>query len=351
MENHNDPDKLFVSIIIVARNAEECFGNLVNDYLQQDYPASLRELIFVDGASEDATKTIIQEFSQAHPELSITILDNPKRIQAPALNLALRATRGDIVCRVDAHVSIPRNYISNGVRLLLEKKKDKVACVGGPWQTVGKGFWGQAIAKVLSTPFGVGNAKFRYSQTAQFVDTVPCGFYWKWVFDEVGSYREDLVRSEDNELHARILARGWKFFLYPGLMTKYQCRSEVVDFLRQAFGNGYWSMITWRQSSWRHLVPFCFMTSLMVLGFFSILWEPCRYLLLALLSVYGLSSILVSLAAAFKSEEWPFVFVLPILFFLLHLTYGMGSVCALIFFNRRWMFKEVKVRKSIPLER
>jgi glycosyltransferase involved in cell wall biosynthesis len=326
MSNNNSP---LITFIIVAYNEEKYVGNLLNDYYHQDYPALLRELIIVNGDSQDATKKITQDFAQAHPELAITILDNPYRILSPGINIALRTARGDIVCRVDAHVSIPHDYITKGVRLLHGERHKGVVCIGGPWQTVGEGFWGRAIAAVLSTPFGVGDAKFRYSKTAGYVDTVPCGFFWKWVFDKVGFYREDLVRTEDNELHARVRARGWKFFLSPELETKYFCRSTIRDFLQQAFANGYWVLISWRHCSWRHLLPFAFMGSLIVFGLGSLLWEPFHYIFWIILSVYLFFLVSVSFKVALRKNEWLWIFALPFLFILLHVVYGIGSWCAL----------------------
>jgi glycosyltransferase involved in cell wall biosynthesis len=320
----------FVTFIIVARNEEQFLGTLLNDYLQQDYPSHLRELIIVDGYSDDGTKKIALTFARAHTELAITIYDNPQRIQAPGINLALQAARGDLVCRVDAHVSIPPDYLTKGVRLLIDQNHNGVVCVGGPWHTVGLGFWGRAIAAVLSTPFGVGNAKFRYAKTPGFVDTVPCGFFWKWVYDEVGLYKEDLVRSEDNELHARIRARGWKFYLSPELETTYFCRSSIRSFLQQAFGNGYWSLITWRQSSWRHLVPFAFVGTLFILGCGSLIWAPFSHILWTLGAIYGLMAFYYAFQVADRGTEWSSLLVIPVLFFLLHTTYGIGSWWALV---------------------
>jgi glycosyltransferase involved in cell wall biosynthesis len=319
----------FITFIIVAYNEENYLGNLLDQYYHQDYPALLRELIIVNGDSQDDTKKIAQEFAQVHPELDITIFDNPKRTLAPGINIALRAARGDIVCRVDAHVAIPPDYLSKGEKLLNEKMNSGVACVGGPWQTVGIGFWGRAIAAVLSTPFGVGDAKFRYSKIAGFVDTVPCGFYWKWVFDKIGLYREDLVRTEDNELHARIRARGWKFYLSPELKTTYYCRSTIKDFLEQAFGNGYWSVISWRQSSLRHLVPLGFVSGLIFLGFASLTSAPFKNSFQIIILLYALSSFAVAIKSSVKSKEWLWILALPFLFFLMHTTYGIGSLWAL----------------------
>jgi glycosyltransferase involved in cell wall biosynthesis len=330
MDARQDQSMLFVSFIIVARNAEKYLINLLADYVRQDYPIEFRELIMVDGGSEDDTKKVAQDFALQHPELAVTILDNPKQTLAPGWNIAIRAARGDIVCRIDAHVSIPPHYLSNGVKLLRELEPAGVVCVGGPWETKGVGFWGQAIAAALSSAFGVGNSRFRHARSPGYVDTVPCGLYWKRVFDQVGLFREDLDRNQDVELHARIRNQGGKFFLSPALQTTYRCRSEVGPFLQQAFGNGYWSLVLWRESSWRHLMPFflvCFLAIFPLLGFF---WAAPYYLFLSLGSLYVLLAVLFACRSAAGKNNWRLLLIIPGLFFLLHVTYGLGSCWALV---------------------
>jgi len=325
----------FVSFIIVARNAEKFLSTLLGNYLDQDYPAELRELIFVDSMSEDRTRAIAEEFRQSHPELAMTILENPRVAVAAGWNIALQAARGEIVVRVDAHVSIPSNYLRDGVQLLEEHSPEGVVCVGGPWTTRGEGFWGQAIAAVLSSPFGVGDSPFRHGEREGIVETVPCGLYWRWVFDQVGLLREDVGRAEDNELHARIRARGWKFYLSPKLRNTYACRSTVGAFLQQAYGNGYWVMASWRDCSGRHLIPFFFVGLLGGLGLGSFFSPACATALSYLGSIYLALALYAAYLAPSELSAKVRLLVCPPLYLLLHLAYGLGSWAALIARLRR----------------
>lgn len=321
--------KPILSFIIVARNAAKFIDNLLDDYLHQDYPPEKRELIFVDGASDDETKAKVQAFANLHPELVVTILDNPKRTLAPGWNQAIRAARGDIVCRVDAHGSIPPDYLRKGVTLLQQQQDPKVVCVGGPLQTMGRGFVGEIIAAVLSSPFGVGNSRFRCSKKPGFVDTVPFGFYWRWIFDEIGFFREDLDRNQDIELHSRIRSKGYKFYISPELITTYFCRSNIKDFIKQAFGNGYWVMITWRQSYWRHFVPFIFVSGLLILFLIGLLWSQFHMILLLLMGLYFGFSYYFTFRNSFKLNRFQKL-IMPFFFLMLHITYGLGSCWAIL---------------------
>lgn len=314
-----------LTFVIVARNAARHLPRLLQNYLEQDYPADKRELVFVDSMSEDDTRRLAKEFAQAHPELKVTILENPGIGVAAGWNLALGVARGDIVVRIDAHVSIPPHYLSEGVRLLKALAPEGVVCVGGPWTTKGEGFWGQLIAGVLSSPFGVGDSPFRHGHREGLVETIPCGFYWRWVFDKVGFFREDIGRAEDNEMHARIRARGWKFYLSPRLRNTYFCRTTIPSFLKQAWGNGYWLFKARRQASWRHLVPMVFVGALVFLGSGAWVWQPLSRLFWSLALMYGTLAFWSAYVSESEVGTSRRLLLMPPLFFLLHLAYGLGS--------------------------
>ncbi len=63
------------------------------------------EFIFIDGRSEDATVDILRELAATDPR--VRILENPRRSTPVALNIGLRAARGEFVARMDAHTHYP----------------------------------------------------------------------------------------------------------------------------------------------------------------------------------------------------------------------------------------------------
>jgi GT2 family glycosyltransferase len=182
---------------------------------------------------------------------------------------------------------------------------------------------------VLSSIFGVGNAYFRFSKKERFVDTVAYGAYVRDIFDEIGLFDERLVRNQDIELNYRLKNKGHKLFLTPSIKVFYNCRADIWDFIKQYFRTGFWNINMLRISpnslSWRHFIPVFF---ILVLGL---------GLLVAVFNFYGMIFSLVCLAIYFAfafifslalAIEHGFIYfpLLPLSFFILHLSYGLGSL-------------------------
>src|SRR5438445_620191 len=199
-----------VSFVMPVRNEEEHIRASLQSLVEQSYPTSECEIIVVDGRSSDRTREIIGEIREGNPQ--VRCLDNPAGIVPTAMNIGIRAARGEVIIRADGHNVYPRDYAANCVKCLLKTGADNV---GGPWVTVAadESFSARLVASVLSSPFGVGNSKFRTSREEGFVDTVPFGAFRREIFDRVGMYNEKLVRNQDNERNARIRKEGGKNYM------------------------------------------------------------------------------------------------------------------------------------------
>ena len=67
-----------------------------------------KELIIVDGGSNDGTKEKVLKFAKQHE--NITLLDNPDKYVPFALNLGIQAAKGDPIVRLDAHTKYDADY-------------------------------------------------------------------------------------------------------------------------------------------------------------------------------------------------------------------------------------------------
>ncbi|MFN7210855.1 MAG: glycosyltransferase, partial [Aggregatilineales bacterium] len=98
----------FVTVIMPIYNEEAFIARSLGAVLAQDYPAERYEVIVADGMSQDATRQIIRSLPDAE---RVRIIDNPQRLQAAAMNLALSHAKGEIIVRVDGHTIIAPDYL------------------------------------------------------------------------------------------------------------------------------------------------------------------------------------------------------------------------------------------------
>ena len=177
--------KVSISILIPTLNEENYISNCIESLLVSLKDFNNYEIIIIDGGSNDKTINIISNYSEKNPK--IKLLKNPKKIAPAALNLGLKKAKFNIIMRCDAHAIYPHNYIKNNFDLLI-KSDEKTMNVGGYINTVSKKntLISNSISLVLSSSFGVGNAKFRTGSVNQKkiveVDTVPFGCF-KEIFE------------------------------------------------------------------------------------------------------------------------------------------------------------------------
>src|SRR5437899_6013010 len=104
--------------------------------------------------SEDGTRAIVGRM--AAEDARVRMLDNPQRTTPCGLNVGIRAARGTIIVRIDAHTEYAPDYLRNCVEVLGETGADDV---GGPWVARGRLYLQQCVAAAFNTRFAVGCAR------------------------------------------------------------------------------------------------------------------------------------------------------------------------------------------------
>jgi glycosyltransferase involved in cell wall biosynthesis len=318
-------DPPFVSIIMPIRNEADFIERAITSISENDYPAEKMEILVVDGISNDGTREIVRKLSQA--DNRIRMLDNPKRIVPTAMNIGLKVARGDFFIRIDGHAEIPKDFIAKSIRCLREHPDAWIA--GGHINTVADNYTGRVIASAMRSPFGVGNSRFRLGDYEGWVDTLAFGTHRKWVVDKVGCFDEELVRNQDDEFNLRIILAGGKIWMSKAIQSTYFSRASLRRLWRQYFQYGFWRIRTLqkhkRPASIRQLVPLAFVSSLLLLGLAGLLWRPFRILLAVEAILYVLGLVIGALDVGRRSG-WHYAPMAPLIFALLHLAYGLGSL-------------------------
>ena len=321
-----------VSFIVIALDAASTLDALFDCLKKQTYPHNLIEVILVDSDSHDKTKEKMLLFRDEDNGFSkVIILDNKKKTLPCGWNVALDAVEGEAVLRVDAHTIFPPEFIELNVRDL---EKGENIC-GGKVISIPakKDKWSITLNEAENSMFGGGFAAFRHAESARYVNTAAFAIYRKGVFDKVGRYNENLARTEDNEMHYRIKQAGYKFYYDPEIVSYRKTRSTLRQLLKQKYLNGFWIgrtlYIEPRCFSLYHFVPFSFLISIIIAIIIGLLWSyiPCMVLWCS----YGIVNLIVTLIAIIGSKYNNVYFViLPILFFLLHISYGFGTLVGIL---------------------
>jgi len=334
VEVHSEPQLSFVTVLVPIRNEERCIAECLESLLRQDYPSEKVEILVVDGMSEDRSRETVGEFVSRNP--NIQLLENPKRIVSTAMNIGIRRAKGDVIIRVDGHCRLESDYLSQCINCLRLTEADNV---GGMQRAVGRSYVGEAIALVMSSPFGIGNSKFHYSQQEQYVDTVYLGAYPRAAFDGVGLFDERLVRNEDYEFNYRLRGSGGRIFYTPAIKVRYYCRESLLALLNQYFQYGFWKAQVLkkhpRSIALRHLVPPAFVGALMTTGVLGLVSHQFRYLFASVVLIYGIALLVFSILIA-RSKGWKYLPILPLTFACVHLAWGSGVLWGLLRVISAW---------------
>jgi succinoglycan biosynthesis protein ExoA len=325
----------FVSILIPIRNEAAHIDRCMDAVRSQDYAQNNYEILIADGMSDDGTRNKLK----AHQinDSRVKVFDNPVKIVASGLNTLTQHARGEILIRVDGHCVIAPDYISNCVRHIQDKGVDGV---GGPMYSSGEDTTSQAIALAMSAKFGVGDSYFRTeSGQTKLVDTMPFPAYTRAIIDRVGPYDEELVRNQDDEYNYRIRKAGGKILLAADVRSTYYSRGSLKKLWQQYFQYGFYKVRVLQkhpaQMRLRQFVPFLFLLAIIISAVLSLVF-PLGWLTLAgIIGVYLLANIVVSLMLAQK-EGWQYLWMLPLAFITLHISYGTGFLVGLFKFWNRW---------------
>jgi glycosyltransferase involved in cell wall biosynthesis len=291
------------------------------------------EVILADGMSSDRTREEVARFQHEHADLRVCLVDNPKRNIPSGLNRAIEAAQGEYVVRLDAHSVPAEDYVTRCLEALQAGKGDNV---GGIWQIrPGAKHWiARSIAVAAAHPMGVGDALYRYTSQAAYVDTVPFGAFRRETLQRVGLFDETLLTNEDYELNTRIRKSGGRVWLDPRIRSAYFARSSLGALARQYWRYGYWKWRMLRRYPetlrWRQALPPVFVLGLAGLLLLSPVWLQARFLLGLVLCAYWIVLFLGSLRPAWKHKDAALLAGVPLAIACMHLSWGSGLIFSLL---------------------
>jgi succinoglycan biosynthesis protein ExoA len=300
----------------------------VSSVLEQDYPGDV-ELVIALGPSRDATNAVAHEIAAADPR--VRCVDNPSGRTPEGLNKALALTRFPVVARVDGHAELPPHYLRVAVDAL---QRTEAVNVGGLMWAEGRNDFERAVARAMTSKFGVGNAPFHVGGEEGPADTVYLGVFRRDALDAVGGYNEAFTRAQDWEMNYRLRREGGLIWFTPALKVSYRPRGTLSQLARQYFNYGKWRGEVMRQHpdtvNLRYLAPPTALVAVtlgVLLGLVGIAVHP---LLWALLLPGGyVAGVLAGSLVTARGLPRRAALWLPVVYPTMHGSWGVGFLSTL----------------------
>ena len=286
----------FVSVVLAVRNEAAAIERCLDALMTQSYPHDRMEVIVADGCSQDGTPEIVEGYA-ARAGVAVRLVDNPQRLTPAGFNAAIRAARGDVIIILGARTEPAADFVAESVAALERTGADVVGGVVESVPLAGHdGAAARAIAAALRSPFGVGDARYRYANAEQQVDTVNYGAYRRQVFERIGLFDEGLQWVEDDEFNYRLRAAGGRIVLSPRIRIRYYARATLPALWRQQWRWGFNKPLVARrhpaQMRPRHAVPALFVLALGSGALLAPWWRPARWLLGLIVGSYTVANVL-----------------------------------------------------------
>lgn len=315
-----------ISIIIPMKNEEKYIGKCIDSILNSNYNENVMQIIIVNSMSEDQSVEVVKTYMLKYR--NIQLFDNLSIYTPFAFNIGIENSTGEYIFIVSAHCEYDNDYFSTLVDYAIKLNADAVGAISktGILNSTSKS---NAIKKVLSHKFGVGNSYFRVGVSEiKEVDAVS-GCYHKSVFTKYGLYNEKLIRNQDIELNKRIKNGGGKLYLIPFTSYTYFVRENFTALAKNNYNNGFWNIMTpfytktLTSLSFRHFIPLLFIISLLLPALLSFYYLEFLWVTLLSLGSYLALVIIISLKLNDKKTT---IRCLISSFLTLHFSYGIGSL-------------------------
>jgi cellulose synthase/poly-beta-1,6-N-acetylglucosamine synthase-like glycosyltransferase len=306
------------------------------------------------------TKHLIQSteaFSYPSEKLELILVEGTH----PALqrNEGARVAKGDILCFWDDDCRPCEDYFQKVAQLF--EQDEKVTAVGGPAvPVVENGFLKNLYALALQSYFVHYKMRARYLPVGNTRETdekelIGCNLCVKRKeFLELGGFKPELYPNEENEFLNRLKRKSeYKIIYSPDVVVYREMRDSFPFFIKRfyRYGGGRAKQVLF--DSLKDNILF-FLPLFLLLYLFILVFVRNNFYYFPLL-VYFCCGVVFSLRVVFKFKNIWIIFILPVISFLIHLSYAIGFIWGvikyLIFKKEKKSLADVgiKIEKINPL--
>lgn len=312
-------DRVVITAVVPTYNEEAHIGSCLLSLLRQSGIDGVVEILVVDGGSSDRTIDVVRSFPEYGA--NVRLLLNPRRLQVFAWNTALREAQGEYYAMISAHSEYGPTYFADCIDVM---RRTYAAAVGGVQHPYGTSAIGRAIAWCMSSSFGMGNARFRYTKREEEAESVFAMFTRKRTLEDLGGFDIRLPFDEDSDLSYRMRSAGGKIVVSPRIEVRYAVRQSLRALWKQMERYGFFRRFTQlkhpRRAPLRTYAPAMLFAGMLLSAL--LLATPARAFGLFIPAIYA-AFLTAGAAASIRRTRFAAAIV-PVALATMQLAYGWG---------------------------
>lgn len=220
---------MLVSVVIPAKDWDDFLEQTVASISRCEVPLGVElEVVVALGG-----------FHPAETPDGVRLVTNPSGTIPDGLNLAIAASTGEVVARVDARCNVQPDHIT---RVLAGLADPDVGCVGGAALTLDRGLFGSAYSIAFNSPL-LGPTVYRYRRTSGPTDSAYLGAWRRKDLKALGGFDPRMIRNQDNELADRVRTSGKVVFYDADLVVGYHNARDFRGAMAHHHEFGLWRMV------------------------------------------------------------------------------------------------------------
>ncbi len=294
-------------------------------------------IIIPSRVEENIDKTLEHIFKCDYPPECLEIYNVNGKKPSKQRNECIKISSGDIIYFIDNDSIVHKDNIQNALAVF--NSDSNVAIVGGPAVHNIKNLTEEDINICLSSFLCVGPISARYTQkkgeptVCSDKSLILCNMLVrKSVFDKIGFLNENLYPNEENEFIDRVVKNGYKIIYHPDVIVTREPRENILQYTKMLISYGVGRAQQMKEAFllknivfsapmffWLYVFSIPVVCDVLLPRLYSVIYTSA-------LMLYSLIAILFSISVLpkRKSHKIRSFFVMTLMFFLTHFSYGFG---------------------------
>ncbi len=213
-----------ISVIIPVYNDPDGISDTLQCLKSQDYDPGCYEILVVDNGSSDDTKSVAEEVASNSP-VRINVLQEHLKGSYAARNRGAMKAKGDLLCFVDANMSMGSDYLSKIAKHFNENTTDYLGCrveLIPISDTLASKY-----ERVFAFPIHDYLAKMHFTPTC-------CLSIRRSVLEAVGLFDPRIESGEDLHFGRKVYAAGFRQAYADDIVIRHPARWQFVSLVRKA---------------------------------------------------------------------------------------------------------------------